>query len=150
MRLFILMLSLVMIGCVNAEAPYKFMSEKNAVGYTGEVIMQSVKSWRYVGSIKNGKPHGHGVKILESGMVIYGEWVEGELNGNGAMYTPAPFGGLTAGSYKQNEVVGDAVLIIEGEAIEDPFGKFGVPHGKAMCAKEGVKKACEFNHGEKI
>jgi len=66
------MLSLVMVGCVNAEAPYKIMSEKSAVGYTGEVIMQSVKSWRYVGSIKNGKPHGHGVKILESGMVIYG------------------------------------------------------------------------------
>ncbi len=150
MRRFILILSLVMAGCVNAEPPYKYMSATDAQSYTGEVIIELPGKYRYVGGIKNGKRHGHGVLITYKGTVMYGEWVDGEQSGNGAVYTAAPFDSIKAGHYENSTLTGDAVMIIDGEAIEGPFGKFGIPHGKNVCTKDGVKKACEFNHGEKV
>lgn len=150
MRALTFLLSFLMVGCINAEAPYKYLHENDANSYTGEVIMQTNKPWSYVGSIKNGKPHGHGVKITREGMVIYGEWVDGEQKGKGAVYQPAPFNSLQAGRYENGTLLGEAVMIMDGEAIEGPFGKYGIPHGKASCTKGGVKKECEFNHGERV
>ena len=150
MKQVILLAIFLLAGNVNADAPYKYSVEQDATKTSGKVVLQSPKGWSYVGSVVNGKPHGNGVKITDKGMLIYGDWVDGELKGEGAIYNPAPFNSLNAGYYENDKIVGDGVIIMEGEAYQGPFGKYGAPHGKGLCTKDGIEKSCSYNHGAKL
>lgn len=150
MRLVIFLGFLLLSIGISAEPAYTFYDEKDASEVVGKAVIQSDKGWYYVGEIKNGVPHGNGVKIANEGMVLYGEWVDGELGGEGAIYTPAPFNALEAGTYKKNKISGEGVVIIGGEAYQGPYGRLGLPDGEGVCIKAGVKKVCTYDHGAKI
>lgn len=139
--------SLLLISCAYAEAPFTYTTESAATNITGKVVMESDKGWRYVGSIKNGEPHGNGMKILSDGMVIYGEWVNGEQQGLGAIYNPEPFNSVSAGNYENQKIQGEGVILIKNEKFEGPFGRLGMPDGEGHCFESGEKVACEYKNG---
>ncbi|OUS26986.1 hypothetical protein A9Q99_17415 [Gammaproteobacteria bacterium 45_16_T64] len=152
MRIFLLIWACLFSGiaCANPP-PYEFYLEKDAKGVSGKVVIQGEGQWHYVGNVKDGKPHGNGVKVLEGGMLQYGEWVNGMFKGDGAVYVPTPFNSLEAGYYDDDKIVGDAaVIIMEGETYQGPYGRMGLPHGKGVCIKAGVKKECTYDHGAKV
>ena len=112
--------------------------------------MESKKGWRYIGTVKNGKPHGNGMKILSDGMVIYGEWVEGEQQGPGAIYNPKPFDSVTAGDYQDRKIQGEGITLIKGEKFEGPFGGLGMPDGEGKCFENGQKLPCIYKNGIRV
>lgn len=154
MRILIVLCAVFLSGLVYAKAPYDYMAEKDAAEFAGKAVLQTEKGWFYVGDIKDGKPHGNGVKISDKGMVLYGEWVEGELEGEGAIYTPAPFDALKAGRYMKNTLVGDGVHMMGGEVYQGPHGEYGLPDGTGVCIKQGVEKGiekpCRYKKGAKV
>lgn len=150
MKKILLLIGLFFSGTCFAETPFKFYMEGEIGQFSGKAVIQSPKGWSYVGSVKNGRPHGNGVKILNSGVVIYGEWTEGELIGDGAIYNPAPFDSIKAGNINQDKVTGDGVLIIDGEVYEGTFGKYGAPHGNGICIKGKERNKCEYKHGARL
>lgn len=150
MRIIITLVSIFFIASVSAKPPFIYTLESDAKALSGEVVMESEKGWRYIGTIKNGKPHGHGIKILSGGMVIYGEWVNGEQQGPGAIYNPEPFDSISAGNYQGRKIQGDGVILIGGEKFEGPFGKLGMPDGKGHCIESRKKTACVYRNGVKV
>lgn len=151
MKLFVLLGILCFAGAVNAKPPYEFYEEANAKDFSGKAFILGAPGWRYVGDVKAGKPHGNGVKILNGGMVLYGEWIEGVFKGDGAIYSPAPFDSLEAGTYDYNQIVsGEGVIHIEGEVYQGPYGRLGLPDGTGVCTKSGEEKPCTYKMGEKV
>lgn len=149
MRIITAIASFLLISCAHAEAPFTYTTESSASDITGKVVMESEKGWRYVGAIKNGKPHGNGIKILSDGMVIYGEWVEGEQQGPGAIYKPEPFDSVTAGNYQDGKIQGEGVILIKGEKFEGPFGRLGTPDGNGHCIDKEKRIPCTYDNGIK-
>jgi len=150
MKLVFLLCGLLALNIASAEQPYTFFDEKNAQAFEGKAVIRTEKGWMYVGDMKDGKPHGNGVKISDNGVVLYGQWVNGDLEGNGATYTPAPFSALEAGKYKRNKVVGEGVIVMGEEVYQGPYGSLGLPDGEGLCTKNAVERPCTYSNGEKI
>uniref|UniRef100_UPI00398E5F2E MORN repeat-containing protein 1-like isoform X2 n=1 Tax=Pristiophorus japonicus TaxID=55135 RepID=UPI00398E5F2E len=108
------------------------MEERAACGgYVGEVKQQLRDGFglyvypnsffRYEGEWKSGKKHGNGKLLMKDGSYYAGEFVNGEIEGNGVRYWAAS-GNEYCGQFTQGEIHGYGVMkYLDGNHYEGEF-----------------------------
>ncbi|XP_042199700.1 MORN repeat-containing protein 1 isoform X2 [Callorhinchus milii] len=87
--------------------------------------------FRYQGEWKAGKKHGHGKLMMRDGSYYEGQFVNGEINGNGVRYWAAT-GNTYYGEFKEGEVLGFGVMkYADGSQYDGEF-HYGVRIGHAL------------------
>ena len=111
-----------------------------------------VKEDTYCREIKDGKPHGLGVKSWPDGEKYSGDWFEGERSGHGVW--TGPTGDDYKGDYKRDKRNGVGVYMFasgaSGATYEGDF-KDGKPHGTGVYTFRSGKKTLDtYKNGEEV
>ena len=81
----ILVLGLLLTGNAYAKKLSKCSFWKGVKSYNNCIGEHEYDDGYYIGSFKNGKPHGQGQYQGNEGSVYVGEFLNGELNGSGTL-----------------------------------------------------------------
>ncbi|XP_051894961.1 MORN repeat-containing protein 1-like [Pristis pectinata] len=103
--------------------------------------------FQYEGEWKDGKKHGHGKFLMKDGSYYEGQFVNGEIEGNGVRYW-ASSGNEYCGQFSQGEVHGHGVMkYSDGAQYEGEF-YYGARAGHgALTDKEGqIYRGSFYNH----
>ena len=102
---------------------------------------------KYVGPLKNGKPHGKGTLTTPDGDVYVGEFKNGEPYGKGTLTTKD--GDIYSGDFTSGELEGEGTFTFaDGYSITGNFSN-GVPDGMFTASNpDGTKIIVEFIDGE--
>tara|TARA_B100001741_G_scaffold62359_1_gene49150 strand:+ start:199 stop:636 length:438 start_codon:yes stop_codon:yes gene_type:complete len=129
-----------MLGCTTKyETPIVVHGplEGDVSGY----VIQEVDQARYIGYVKNGKPHGEGTMYLKDKMILTGSWVNGELNGSGVIIS-IDVDNIAVGKFVDGVQQGEGYLTANGlgyyGAVSD-----GLPSGIGDCYQDGSQKKCD-------
>ncbi|XP_073459094.1 MORN repeat-containing protein 1 isoform X1 [Aquarana catesbeiana] len=105
--------------------------------------------FRYEGEWKDGKKHGHGKLLFRDGSYYEGEFVHGEITGNGLRYW-ATSGNKYSGEFQEGELHGHGVMQYkDGGHYEGEF-VFGIREGHGLLMdKDGQTFSGAFHNNKK-
>ena len=140
-RIFILLASLFLVGCVTG----KYVGEYKYGKRHGQGTYTSPSGDKYVGEWKDGKMHGQGTHTGANGDKSVGEWKDGEMHGQG-IYTTAD-GAQYVGEFKQDKANGQGTYtLVNGDEYVGEF-KGGKRHGHGTYTwTNGAEYVGEFKH----
>ncbi|KAM4015161.1 MORN repeat-containing protein 1 [Anomaloglossus baeobatrachus] len=105
--------------------------------------------FRYEGEWKSGKKHGHGKLLFRDGSYYEGEFVRGEITGNGLRYWAAR-GNMYSGEFQDGELHGHGVMKYkDGGRYEGEF-VLGIREGHGLLVdKDGQTYSGAFHNNKK-
>ncbi|XP_072282098.1 MORN repeat-containing protein 1 isoform X2 [Pyxicephalus adspersus] len=105
--------------------------------------------FRYEGEWKDGKKHGHGKLLFRDGSYYEGEFIHGEITGNGLRYW-ATSGNKYSGDFEEGELHGHGVMHYQdGGRYEGEFA-FGIREGHGLLVdKDGQTYSGAFHKNKK-
>lgn len=139
----IVALMVIMSGCAttssNSGKPVVIQGQlpSDASGY----IIQQTESALYVGDVRNGKPHGRGTMYLKNKMIMTGDWVDGELAGQGISISIVT-DSVSVGGFKGGLQNGRGFVAIDGLGYYGQISD-GVPDGVGECYSNGTVRDCD-------
>ncbi|XP_059808153.1 MORN repeat-containing protein 1-like isoform X1 [Hypanus sabinus] len=92
--------------------------------------------FQYEGEWKDGKKHGHGKFLMKDGSYYEGEFVNGEIEGNGFRYW-ASSGNEYCGQFSQGEVHGHGVMKYSDGALYEGEFYYGFRAGHGVLTDKG-------------
>ncbi|KAM5140338.1 MORN repeat-containing protein 1 [Mantella aurantiaca] len=105
--------------------------------------------FRYEGEWEDGKKHGHGKLLFRDGSYYEGEFIHGEITGNGLRYW-ATSGNFYSGEFHEGELHGHGVMHYrDGGRYEGEF-VFGIREGHGLLvAEDGQTYSGAFHNNKK-
>ncbi|XP_069804771.1 MORN repeat-containing protein 1 isoform X2 [Dendropsophus ebraccatus] len=105
--------------------------------------------FRYEGEWKDGKKHGHGKLLFRDGSYYEGEFIHGEITGNGQRYWAA-LGNTYSGEFQDGELHGHGVMKYKDDARYEGEFVFGIREGHGLLVdKEGQTYSGAFHNNKK-
>ncbi|XP_028849886.1 MORN repeat-containing protein 1-like [Denticeps clupeoides] len=131
------------------DPPYYVGDFKKQLRHGFGVYVYPNGYFRYEGEWKMGKKHGRGKLVMKDGSYYEGEFVDGEIEGNGLRYW-AKSGASYSGQFSNGELHGFGVLQCgDGGRYEGEFS-FGLKEGHGLLVdKDGHRYEGSFHQNKK-